>query len=357
MALPYPGSGGDTLTRRIPFALIGTGNIGRNLLEILVHRGDHVEADYGLRFVLVGAADTSGAAIDADGLDIATVRDLKFAGRGVSAYPRAGRADATALEMLDAADAELVVDASPTNLRDGEPGLSCVRASLSRGHHVVLANKGPLVLAFGELSAMARSAGVKLLCSGTVAGGLPTLNIGVRDLAGSGVHRVEGLFNGTTHYILTRMEEEGIPYEQALMGAQEAGIAESDPTLDVDGWDAANKLVIIANAVLRRPTTLEDVSVKGIREITLPDLRAAHARGQVIKPLAIAERQGEGYRLTVGPVALDEDHPFAHTRRWHMGVVYYTDYMGVISATIEEKGPVATSAAVLRDMINVYARE
>ena len=345
------------MTRRVAFALIGIGNIGRNLLDILVHRGDKVGAEYGLDFALVGTADTSGVAIDVDGLDMDTVRDLKIAGRGVSAYPVAGRAGVAARDMLDAVEADLVVEASPTNLRDGEPGLSCVRASLQRGRHVVLANKGPLVLAFGELSDMARSSAVKLLYSGTVAGGLPTVNIGVRDLAGSGVHRVEGLLNGTTHYILTRMEEEGIPYEQALIGAQEAGIAEADPTLDVDGWDAANKLVIIANAVLRRPTTLQDVSVEGIRGITLEDLRSARARGQVIKPLAVAERQGEGYRLTVGPVALDNGHPLAPTRRWHMGVVYYTDYMGVISATIEEEGPVATSAAVLRDMINVYARE
>ena len=343
------------MAKRVRFALIGIGNIGRNLLDILVHRQTWLAADYGLEFALVGAADSSGAAIDSRGLDMARLRDLKLVGEGASRYPLVGKDGLSALEMVEAVDAQLVVDASPTNLRDGEPGLSCVRAALSARRHVVTANKGPLVLAYGELTSVAREMGVRLLFSGTVAGGLPTVNIGVRDLAGSGVTRVEGLFNGTTNYILTRMEEEGIPYEEALRGAQKAGIAEADPTLDVDGWDAANKLVIIANSVLRRRTTLEDVSVEGIRRIGLDDLRQARARGRAIKLLSMAERRGDDWALSVAPVALEMSHPLARARRWEMGVVYYTDYMGTISAIIEEKGPVPTSAAVLRDMVNIYA--
>jgi homoserine dehydrogenase len=247
------------------------------------------------------------------------------------------------------------VDASPTNLQDGEPGLSCVRTALGAGLHVVMANKGPLVLAFDALTSLAQRTGARLLYSGTVAGGLPTVNIGVRDLAGSGVERVEGIFNGTTNYILTRMEEEQISYQEALKGAQAAGIAEPDPTLDVDGWDAANKLVIIANSVLRRPTKLEHVHVEGIRHTTLEDLQSARARGQVLKLLALAEKEAEDFRLSVQVTALDQAHPLARIGRWDMGVVYHTDFMGIISAVIEEKGPVPTSAAVLRDMINIYA--
>ena len=340
--------------REVRYTLIGLGNIGRNLLDILVHRQAAIEAQYGLRFSLVGAADSRGAAMDPEGLDIAAIRDCKLA-KGSVADLAGGVAGMDALEMLHSVKAELFVDASPTNLTDGEPGMSCTRYALEAGQHVVAACKGPLVLAFDELTGTARAKGLSLLFSGTVAGGLPTVNIGVRDLAGSGVTRVEGIFNGTTNYILTRMETEGLSYEQALIGAQEAGIAEADPTLDVDGWDAANKLVIIANSVLRRPTTLADLTVKGIRDVTIDDLRAARAKGKVIKPLAIAERTGEDYALSVGPVLLDADHPLARTGMWDMAVVYHTDYMGIISAIIEEVGPVPTSAAVLRDMINAVS--
>ena len=343
------------MPKQVRYALVGLGNIGRNLLDILVHRQAQVEADYGLRFTLVGAADSSGVAVDPTGLDAARVRDIKLAGRGVSTYPEVGRPGVTALEMVATVQADVLVDASPTNLEDGEPGLGCVRCALNSGQHVVTANKGPLVLAFRELTDLAGKAGLKLLYSGTVAGGLPTVNLGVRDLAGCGVLRVEGIFNGTTNYILTRMEEERISYEEALGGAQEAGIAEADPTLDVDGWDAANKLVIIANSVLRRPTVLTDVTVEGIRGVTSDDLRRAKAKGKVMKLLAVAEKQDEDYILSVGPTALDKNHPMARIGRWDMGVVYHTDFMGVISAVIEEKGPVPASAAVLRDMINIYA--
>jgi homoserine dehydrogenase len=339
----------------VRYTLVGLGNIGRNLLDILAHRRASVLRDYGLDLVLVGAVDSRGAAVDSDGLDPAQVRDLKLAHQSVCNYPLVGRPKMTALEMLHAVRADMLVEVSPTNLQDGHPGLACISYALGSGQHVVTANKGPLVLAFDELMRESRRVGRKLLYSGTVAGGLPTVNLGVRDLAGSDVLKVEGIFNGTTNYILTRMEQEQIPYEQALRGAQEAGIAEADPTLDVDGWDAANKLVIIANAVLRRPTRLADLSVKGIRQVTLENLSRARTQGQALKLLAIADRQGDDYVLSVGPTLLPQEHVLARTGMWDMGVVYTTDYMGVISAVIEEKGPVPTSAAVLRDMINVYS--
>jgi len=330
------------MAQEIRYTLLGLGNIGRNLLDILIHRQAQIEIDYGLTFILVGAIDSSGAAVNVAGLDPVAIRDIKLAHKGVSTYPAYGRPGMTALEVVSSTRANILVDAAPTNLNDGEPGMSCMRTALRSGCHVVAADKGPLVLAFEELTAL-------------VAGGLPTVNLGVRDLAGSGVLRIEGIFNGTTNYILTRMAEEQIAYQEALRGAQEAGIAEADPTLDVDGWDAANKLVIIANSVLRRPTSLDDLTVEGIRGVTLADLQQAKAEGKVIKLLAVAEKQGDDYALSVKPTALDADHPMARTSMWGMGVVYYTDFMGVISAVIEEKGPVPTSAAVLRDMINIYA--
>ena len=341
--------------RVIRYQLIGLGNIGRNLLDVYVHRQTAVAAAYGIEFVLVGAADSRGAAIDPNGLDQTRVRDLKLSGKSIADLPMVGRPGMTALEMVTSVDADLLVDASPTNLADGEPGMSCVRTALGSGTSVVMANKGPLVLAYDELTSLATKSQTQLLFSGTVAGGLPTVNLGVRDLAGSGVLRVEGIFNGTTNYILTRMEEEQISYGEALKGAQEAGIAEPDPTLDVDGWDAANKLVIIANSVLRRPTRLGELAVEGIRQTTLDDLQRARAQGKVLKLLALAEKTEDDFDLSVKVTALDLSHPLARIGRWDMAVVYHTDYMGVISAVIEEKGPVPTSAAVLRDMINAYA--
>ena len=153
------------------------------------------------------------------------------------------------------------------------------------------------------------------------------------------------------------MEESGLTFDEALHEAQRAGVAEADPTLDVDGWDATNKLIIVANSVLGMPATLRDVSVQGIRGITREQLLATSAQGKAIKLLARAEQAGDSYTLSVRPTELPLSHPLARLSRWQMGVVYTSDINGTIIAIIEEEGTLATAGAVVRDMVNaVLAR-
>jgi len=344
------------------FVLAGIGNLGRGLLRILQQKAAELSARHGLQFVLVAAVDSSGGAVDNAGLDMEQVLTLKKTGEGVAAYPNCGQKGLTTLDALARADADLLVELSPTSLKHGEPGLSAITWALSHSMDVVTANKGPLVLAYPRLTALAAENKKGLLFSGTVAGGLPTVNIGQRDLIAARFLRVEGIFNATTNYILTRMEG-GLSFAQALSEAQRAGAAEADPTLDVDGWDAANKLVIVANSVLGIPATLKDVSVQGIRDITREHLLAARERGCAIKLLATAEPRQEcgmehqpagtaAYNLSVKPTELPLDHPMARLTKWQMGVVYTTDINGTIIAIIEEEGTMATVGAVLRDMVN-----
>jgi homoserine dehydrogenase len=257
------------------------------------------------------------------------------------------------LEVLKQSKADLLVELSPTDLRTGEPGLSNITWALEHGLDVVTANKGPLVLAYQRLAALAAEHSRALCFSGAVAGGLPTVNIGRRDLVGATILKVEGVFNSTTNYILLRMSEGGLSFEQALAEAQRAGVAEANPSLDIDGWDAANKLVIVANSVLGMPATLQDVSVQGIRAVSREGLLRARAEGHAIKLLATAEPRDGGYTLAVRPTELPLTHPLARLTQWQMGVVYTTDINGVITAVIDEEGPLATCGAVLRDMINL----
>ena len=183
---------------------------------------------------------------------------------------------------------------------------------------------------------------------------MPTINIGWRDLAGCRIERVEAVLNGTTQGILRAMER-GDSYADALAEMQRRGLAETDPTLDVEGWDAANKTVILANAVLRRPTTLADVAVEGITRLTADELRAASARGERIVLLCLAERQGDDFALSVRPTALPAEHPLARMSGDEMGVVYYTDIAGRLSVTSLERDPVPTAAAMLRDTISIVS--
>jgi homoserine dehydrogenase len=150
------------------------------------------------------------------------------------------------------------------------------------------------------------------------------------------------------------MANEGASYAEALAGAQAEGHAEADPSLDVDGWDAANKLVILAQSVLGHPCTLADLEVNGITGIKPLDLTRAKFEGRTLKLIAKAEKTDNGYHLTVGPIALDNSHPLASLGPHQMGVVYHTDINGVITAAIVEENPMPVAAAVLRDIISIY---
>jgi homoserine dehydrogenase len=342
-------------TQKVRFLLIGVGNVGWRFLELLAHKRDTLRDRLGLELILTGAADTSGVAACTTGLDPQQVVQLKTEGQGVAAYPRWGRPGGSALEMVQTAEADLLLEASPANLKDGQPGLSCIEAALSGGMHVVTANKAPLVLAFPHLLDLARTHDVRLCFDATVAGGLPAVNLGQRDLAAAEIHRLEGILNLTTNYILTRMAQDGLSYDEALAHAQAAGHAEADPSLDVEGWDAANKLVILAHSVLGYAATLADVAVEGITHVTAETLRQAAAEGKRVKLVATAERDGDRYRLSVRPTWLDPDHPLAQLGPKQMGIVYYTDISGVISAAIVEETPVPTASAMLRDVIDIYS--
>ncbi len=341
--------------QEIRIITVGLGNIGRRFLSTVHRQADLLRARYGLDLTLVGAADSRGAAIDPNGLDIPAIVRLKERGQSIVEYGAPARPGMSPQQLVAQAGADILCEASPVNLQTGEPGLSCLRAALSQSMHVVTANKGPLALAYAELTNLARNHSVQLRFCGTVCGGLPAINLGQRDLAGATIDRLETLPNLTTSFILDRMTH-GQTYDQALAAAQAQGCAEADPSLDVEGWDAAIKLVILANSVLGQPAALDDVQVQGITGVTANDLERAKAANKVIKLLARAVRQTDGsYKLDVAPTPLPADHPLAQLSGQQMGIVYHTDIYGVISAAILETEPLPSSSAMLRDLLSIYA--
>jgi homoserine dehydrogenase len=335
--------------------LAGLGNVGRSFLQILQSQQALLAERYGVAFQVVGAADSGGIAVAEGGLDPAAILRTKQRGASVASLP-GGRAGMPALDLLDGLRADALLEATPVNLKTGQPGLDLTRTALGAGVAVVLANKGPLALAYGELAALSDLAGGRapLRFSACVGGAMPTINLGVRDLAGARILRVEAVLNGTTQGILRAMEAGG-SYADVLADAQRRGLTETDPSLDIDGWDAANKLVILANAVLRQPTTLADVAVEGIGAVTPATLRAASARGERVVLLCLAEPNGTSgrFRLSVRPTPLPLEHPLARMSGDEMGVVYYTDIAGRMSATSSERDPVPTAAAMLRDLLEI----
>jgi len=338
------------MARQIRLAMMGVGHVGRAFLQLMDEKRELLRERYDLELVLTAACDSSGAVLAPAGIAPLALREHKLAGQGVAAYA-SGVAGMSAEAATLATQADVLLEASPVNLQTGQPGLDCVRLALDRGIAVVLANKGPLVHAYDELTRVAEAKGVGLAYSATVCGALPVVNVGRRDLAGCHIRSVRGIFNSTSNSILAAMSRGG-SYEQALRQAQLDGIAEADPTLDVHGWDTANKLVIIANSILDQPAKLENLDVvEGITGVTPEDIADGARRGEVIKLVAQALWAGDRYRLSVQPEWLPESDFLANVHGWEMGIVFDTDIMGVQQLKVDERGPVPTAAAMLRDLI------
>jgi homoserine dehydrogenase len=342
-----------THTKTINTFLVGLGNVNRNFLRILEMKGERLAAEYRLVFRIMAIADSSGVALNAEGFDPATTRQVKESGipvRAMAGY----QPGLTPAEIAATLACDLVLEASPVNLQDGEPGLSVTRNALQRGITVVLANKAPLVLAFAELSELAHSTGAGLAYSATVCGALPVINIGRRDLIVADILHLRGIFNSTSNFVLSEMAA-GRDYATALAEAQRRGIAETDPSLDVEGWDTANKLVIIANSFLGIHATLADVTVQGITHLTPADLQAAAQRGERIKLVAKAEAQAQGgYQFRVEPTSLPASDFLADCDGWEMGIEVRSDLYGLMYHKIWEREPLPTAAAMLRDAVNLF---
>jgi homoserine dehydrogenase len=329
-------------------ALMGLGSVNRNLLTILANKADRLQRDHGIGFRIVLIADSRGVAVDPAGFDPAEVVARKA--MGATAKDFAGYRGAVPVESLLASEGiALVFEASPVDLRTGGPGLALTRAALQQGVSVVLANKGPVVLAFRELHATAAQTGAGLKYSATVCGGLPVLNIGRRDMIAGDILRLRGVFNATSNFILDEMAA-GVSYHEALAEAQRRGIAEADPSLDVDGWDTANKLLIIVNSLLGADISLGDIAVTGIAGVTPEMIAAEAARGHVIKLVASAEAG----RYAVAPLALPNADFLAQCKGWEMGVEMHTDIYGINYHKLWEREPTPTAASMLRDAVHIF---
>lgn len=281
--------------------LAGFGTVGRSLAQLLA------EDARGLRIVGVVTA-SRGALFAAEGLDSQRLAAIP-AGASMSEYGEAAsfRADASVSELLSAAAIDALVDATPTILPDGGPALAWCQRALSLGIDLVLANKAPLVADFPGLRQRAHASGARLRYEATVMAGTPVFSLARYGLAAGACRGARGILNGTCNYMLGRMES-GLDYAAALAEAQQLGYAEADPGADVDGWDTAVKLVILAGALFGRQLRLEQMEVRGIREIQLSDIQAAASEQRRWKLMGEIDASG----ARVAPVALPLHDPLAH---------------------------------------------
>ncbi|MBS7656723.1 homoserine dehydrogenase [Candidatus Bathyarchaeota archaeon] len=279
--------------------IVGFGFIGRDLVRVINEKRDII-TKYDRNFKLVGVSNSKGYIYNEEGLDLEKLLKIK----NLSEYGKNYKDNGSSLELIQKSNADLMVEATPTRIQDGEPGLSYIKKALNIGIHVVTSNKGPLVVAFQELSALAKKNNCEFLFEATVAGAVPIFSLVRECLQGDKVKRISGILNGTTNYILSKMYFEETSFELALKEAQERKISEKDPSYDVDGIDAACKLVILANALMDRNAKFEDVERLGIRGITQNAVSLAKKSKFAIKLVGTIDK-----KLEVAPKLVPINHP------------------------------------------------
>jgi len=327
--------------KTIKISIIGFGAVGQGVARSLLSKHGYLKKQgYDIRVVAI--SDSKGSEINSEGIDLEDALNRKKEKGTVATGTE------TALEIIRDVEHDIVVEVTPTNIKNGEPGLGNIRAALKAGRHVVTSNKGPLALRFTELKEAAEDNGLHLRYEATVGGAVPVFNLVHEALAGNSIIGIEGILNGTCNYILTRMEEERMPYELVLKEAQELGIAETDPTYDVEGIDSAIKLVIIANSIFGQNATYSDVDVTGITKITPEALELANKNNYVVK-LVCEAREG---KLTVAPRLVPKRHPLAVGGTLNVASIL-TDLAGRITISGKGAGSIETASSILSDILYI----
>ncbi len=337
--------------KHIRLALLGFGNVGQALVRLLTRKEEELRQKYQLSFTVTAIATGSrGRAINPDGLDVQDALQRVLAGKsldGLSVIP----APSDNFEFIRASQADVLFENTPVSYADGQPALDHLRTAISLGMHGITANKGPVVHGYHELTALAAEHRVRFLFESTVMDGAPVFGVFREALPVANIRRIRGVLNSTTNLILTRMEQ-GESFEQAVAYAQSIGIAETDPSGDVDGWDAAVKISALITVLMDVPFTPDRVDRTGIREISLEKIAAAQEEGKRWKLLCEAWRDGDRVHAKVAPGLVSSDMP-AYTIDGTTSIVTLeSDVLGSLSLIETDPSPNTTAYGLLADLIN-----
>jgi homoserine dehydrogenase len=315
-------------------AILGFGSVGKGIAEAILTK------DLGI--TVTGLADSKSGIIDDAGIDLAAAYARKR-DTGMCGDP-----EIIADDVIARADYDVLVEVTPTNPLTGEPALSYIRGALGMGRHVVTSNKGPIALRYRPLMELARTNGVQLRFEATVCGAIPIIHALQHGIAGNEILQLYGVLNGTCNYILTRMADEGLTYQQALLEARELGYAEADPTFDVKGIDAAIKLVILANTIFGLDKQLKDVDITGIDHITSDALGLAEEQECTIR--LIGEILPKEKILRLSPRIVPKNHPLVVEGTLN-AVNINTDMAGEITLIGKGAGSLETASAIISDLL------
>ncbi|MBL4589845.1 MAG: homoserine dehydrogenase [Alphaproteobacteria bacterium] len=337
----------------IKLIIIGFGNVGQGLAQILEDKNNFYKDNFNCDFSLVAVCDSlKGSLYDPQGLNISELLQAVKAGRSLESIdaPTKGW---DALTTINQSNADIVIELAYTDLKTGEPALSHMKASFRSGKHFVTTNKGPVALHYKTLKSLSEHHGLMAGIEGTVMSGTPSLSLAKESLMAANIQSIEGILNGTTNYMLMRMEA-GLDYDASLLEAQEKGYAEADPTGDVDGFDAAAKVVILANVLMGADLTLQDIALTGMNTLSIDDINVAKVKNECWKVLGHVNREPDGsFNAWVKPVKIKASHPLANVSGAMNAITYSTELMGDITLIGAGAGRIETGYAVIEDLIYI----
>lgn len=337
--------------RKYNLALLGFGNVGQALARLLLNKANDIRSQYGISYAVTGiTTGRHGSAINPEGINLDLALSLITGGDSLDILTKES-IPSEATTFISRCGADLIFENTPVNYQNGQPAVDYIQTALNLGIHAITANKGPVVHAYQHLASLAKSKGCKFYFEATVMDGAPIFSLFRETLPTAKLIAFQGILNSTTNLILKRMEE-GETFEDAVAYAQSIGIAETDPSGDVDGWDAAIKVAALATVLMNRPLKPDEVIRQGIRDLSSEDIKKALKDGRRWKLFCSARRDGDQIITRVAPEMVSAESPLYHIDGTTSIVQFETDVLGKLSVIETDPGPHTTAYGLLADFIN-----
>jgi homoserine dehydrogenase len=336
--------------KKVRIGIIGFGNVAYGLVKILQEKKDFYMKEFGLEFLVTAVVDLKkGTAYNPEGINLEALINHT----SLNEIPNADHPNWNAVNMIHNAETDAIVELSYTNLKTGEPAVLHIREAILSGKHVVTSNKGPVALHYRTLHTLARENNVQFGFVGTVMSGTPTLRLGTEILRSSGVNAIQGIFNGTTNFILSEMEN-GSTYAEALLLAQEFGYAEADPSGDVEGFDTAGKVAILSQLIFGETINPSEIEREGITDITPDDILAAKKMNSRWKLIGSVKKVDNKILASVKPVMIPYSNALANVMGAMNAIEYETELLGPVFLIGPGAGRIETGYAILQDLISIF---
>jgi homoserine dehydrogenase len=333
-------------------ALLGFGNVGRAFTRLLLEKRTELLQRYDITCDVTGIATSRhGMVVDTHGLNLERALELVEEEQSLAQLNELNNLD-NVEEFIQSCGAHVLIESTPVNYKTGQPAVEYLRLAIESQMHAITANKGPIVHAYRQLTELANKHGVKFYFESAVMDGAPIFSLFRSALPGARLIGFRGILNSTTNFILTRMEA-GDTFDQAVSFSQKIGIAETDPSGDIDGWDAAVKVAALVTVLMDRPLLPNDVNRQGIRGITPADLVTAKNQGKRWKLVCSARVEADSFKARVAPEMLTPDSLLYHAEGTTSLVQFESDVLGLLTLIESDPSPRTTAYGLLADFLNV----